>query len=66
MAPTKYGRRFLYLLHDVKDFVVYVLVSSSNKAHPLVMLSIIELVLCTFADKEACDLKTSKKSNIYS
>jgi len=29
--------------------------SSSNKIHPSVIPSIIKLVLCTFADKEACD-----------
>ena len=29
--------------------------SSSNEAHPSVSLHIIGLVLCTFADKEACD-----------
>ena len=29
--------------------------SSSNKVHPSVIVSIIELVLCTFADKEASD-----------
>ena len=31
--------------------------SSSNKVHPSVVLIIIELVLCTFDDKEARDLK---------
>ena len=29
--------------------------SSSNTVHPSVVLSIIELVLCTFTDTEACD-----------
>jgi hypothetical protein len=29
--------------------------SSSNEVHPSVSLNIIELVICTFTDKEACD-----------
>jgi hypothetical protein len=40
--------------------------SSSNTVHPSVVLSIIEIVLCTFTDTEACDKKTCQKCNIYS
>ena len=35
--------------------------SSSNTVHPSVVLSIIEIVLCTFAHTEACDKKNMSK-----